>query len=158
MIKTISINGSEELTLSSEPYFYKSDKYAWIKNKSSDDIFASADNSHFISIPAGLSGRIEILRGNKIFVTGSGDIEIHTSDVSVCPFRSIGTGGDGGSAAVLGTKTVSENGIYNASEDGFDGYSKVTVNVSADIDIYCGRTVPDNTTGSDGDIYIRYIG
>lgn len=58
----------------------------------------------------------------------------------------------------LGIKTIISNGTYDASDDDYDGYSRVTVNVSEEIDIYCGRTVPDNTTGSDGDIYIQYIG
>ena len=86
LIKTISIDGSEEIVLSSGPYFYKSEKYAWIKNRSSDEMYASSDGTHFISIPAGLSVRIELKSGNKIFITGSGDAEIHTSDVSFCPF------------------------------------------------------------------------
>lgn len=35
----------------------------------------------------------------------------------------------GGTAATLGTKTIDENGIYNASDDSLDGYSQVTVDV-----------------------------
>lgn len=35
----------------------------------------------------------------------------------------------GGSSATLGTKTIDENGIYNASSDNLDGYSTVTVDV-----------------------------
>ena len=35
----------------------------------------------------------------------------------------------GGGSAVLGTKTVTANGTYNASSDSYDGYSQVTVNV-----------------------------
>ena len=35
----------------------------------------------------------------------------------------------GGSAATLGTKDIVENGIYNASDDDLDGYSRVTVEV-----------------------------
>ena len=38
-------------------------------------------------------------------------------------------GGSGGGEAVLKTKTVTANGVYNASSDHADGYSKVTVNV-----------------------------
>lgn len=37
----------------------------------------------------------------------------------------------GGSSATLGTKEIDENGIYNASSDGLDGYSSVTVDVPA---------------------------
>lgn len=35
----------------------------------------------------------------------------------------------GGTAATLGTKTIDENGVYNASDDSLDGYSQVTVDV-----------------------------
>ena len=34
-----------------------------------------------------------------------------------------------GSSAVLGTKTITENGTYSASTDSLDGYSAITVNV-----------------------------
>lgn len=34
------------------------------------------------------------------------------------------------SAPSLGTKTITANGTYNAEDDGYDGYSSVTVNVS----------------------------
>lgn len=33
----------------------------------------------------------------------------------------------------LGTKSITENGTYNASSDGYDGYSQVTVNVSGGV-------------------------
>lgn len=35
----------------------------------------------------------------------------------------------GGAPAVLGHKTITANGIYNASSDSLDGYDQVTVNV-----------------------------
>lgn len=35
----------------------------------------------------------------------------------------------GGTSATLGTKTIDENGIYNASSDDLDGYNQVTVEV-----------------------------
>lgn len=34
-----------------------------------------------------------------------------------------------GGGSTLGTKTITENGTYNASSDNYDGYSQVTVNV-----------------------------
>lgn len=37
----------------------------------------------------------------------------------------------GGGSSTLGTKTITENGTYAASGDNLDGYSSVTVNVSA---------------------------
>lgn len=45
------------------------------------------------------------------------------------------SGGGGGSTLI--TKTITENGTYNASSDNADGYSQVTVNVS-------GGSVSDN--------------
>lgn len=36
----------------------------------------------------------------------------------------------GSGSSALGTKTITENGTYNASADSLDGYSSVTVNVS----------------------------
>lgn len=40
-----------------------------------------------------------------------------------------GSGGGGGSEAVLIDKTISSNGVYNASDDNADGYKKVTAQV-----------------------------
>ena len=40
------------------------------------------------------------------------------------------TTSDLGGSAYLGTKTITVNGTYDASTDGYDGYSEVTVNVS----------------------------
>lgn len=37
----------------------------------------------------------------------------------------------GGGSAVLGQKTITVNGTYDASDDGLDGYDQVTVNVPA---------------------------
>ena len=54
---------------------------------------------------------------------------------NVAGFKIPDTNGDlvtyteGGGSAVLGTKTISANGTYNASSDNYDGYSSVTVNV-----------------------------
>ena len=39
-------------------------------------------------------------------------------------------GGGAGGSAVLTTKSITQNGTYNASADNADGYSQVTVNVS----------------------------
>lgn len=60
----------------------------------------------------------------------------------------------GGSAAILGTKTITENGVYNATDDGVDGYSEVTVETSGvDINEYFG-----NPTGSEmGNAIYQYI-
>ena len=39
-------------------------------------------------------------------------------------------GGSSGGSAVLTTKTINDNGVYEASEDEADGYSRVTVDVT----------------------------
>jgi len=64
--------------------------------------------------------------------------------------------GGGGGSSVLVTKTVTANGVYSASDDNADGYSRVTVNVVPDI--YCGKDPPESSLGNDGDIFIQYIG
>lgn len=55
-------------------------------------------------------------------VKGSGS---HTLQVD----KITSEGGGGGGSATLITKTITENGTYNASSDSADGYSSVTVNV-----------------------------
>ena len=47
----------------------------------------------------------------------------------------------GGGSAVLGQKTITENGTYDASDDGLDGYDQVTVNVT-------GISIDDIATGA----------
>lgn len=39
----------------------------------------------------------------------------------------------GGGGSTLGTKTITQNGTYNATDDNLDGYSEVTVNVSGGV-------------------------
>lgn len=51
-------------------------------------------------------------------------------------------GGDGG--AVLGTKHITSNGIYNASSDNLDGYSSVSVAVSAPAPVLKRKTITEN--------------
>ena len=41
----------------------------------------------------------------------------------------VGTAIESGESAILGTKSITSNGTYNASSDSLDGYSSVTVNV-----------------------------
>lgn len=56
----------------------------------------------------------------------------------------------GGSTPVLGTKTITENGTYSASNDSLDGFSAVTVNVSSSGGGTSGTLVGDGTTKSFG--------
>lgn len=54
-----------------------------------------------------------------ISTTGSGTITLKIEKIVI-----------GGNAS-LGTKTITQNGTYNASSDNLDGYSEVTVNVAS---------------------------
>ena len=55
----------------------------------------------------------------------------------------------GGSEPSLGTKSITANGTYTASDDSLDGYSEVTVNVpssgSVDVDDIVGGTYPSGS-------------
>ena len=57
---------------------------------------------------------------NKGVIVGDGTIDTYASKIN-----EIST-----SSAVLGTKTITENGTYKASDDNLDGYSEVTVETS----------------------------
>lgn len=79
------------------------------------------------------------IKGNKILFSGN----INMSD------------------AILKDKTITENGTYDASEDGVDGYSSVTVNVDGreyDIEqtILEDGTCALNIVNQDAVSYIKY--
>ena len=64
---------------------------------------------------------------NKGVTVGDGTIDTYASKID-----EIST-----SSAVLGTKTITQNGTYNASDDNLDGYSQVKVETSGvDINDY----------------------
>ena len=54
------------------------------------------------------------------------------------------------------SKSITANGTYNASSDNANGYNPVSVNVDHVGIVYAGTTAPDNSIGSDNDIYIQY--
>ena len=70
----------------------------------------------------------------------------------------------GGGGSDLGTKTISENGTYKASDDSLDGYSKVTVNVPAPTGTKSisitenGTTTEDITQYADAEITVNVSG
>ena len=84
------------------------------------------------------------------WLTGSqtilGDSNLLASNIAsgVSIFGVVGTF-EGGASAVLGSKTITANGIYSASNDGYDGYSEVTVDVGSgggeEIDALIMRTI-----------------
>lgn len=61
----------------------------------------------------------------------------------------------------LGTKTITQNGTYNASSDSLDGFSSVTVNVSSGggaSNVVIGEFTTGSTAGSVESISIPYTG
>ena len=67
--------------------------------------------------------------GNGTMFLSIADSSLRTTHTVKVEQESSGGGGSGGSSATLITKTITENGTYNASSDNADGYSIVTVNV-----------------------------
>lgn len=104
-IKTITVSGITSVSFNesgSNPYFYVSERYAWIKNKSSAVMYASLSDdvgegvSGTTEIPSGEASRIELDGTNRLFFSGEGSVEIKTSSSAVCPFNQSRKGGDGG--------------------------------------------------------------
>ena len=81
--------------------------------------------------PSEMAGAIDDI-GGGVTPTGTKQISISangttTEDVAAYASAQITVAVPGAS---LGTKSITENGTYNASSDSLDGYSSVTVNVS----------------------------
>lgn len=64
-------------------------------------------------------------------------------------------GKEGGALALI-SKTITENGVYRAENDGADGYSIVTVNI-AGIEILAGTENPSADIGEDGQLYLLTV-
>ena len=129
-------------------------------------------------LPAGEAVRLTV-NGKTLYVLGSTTLEVHAQNFSDSPFAWNEAGEGGGSDITVvslsatenttytaptgtayspvtvsvspnvGTKSITENGIYTASSDNLDGYSSVTV----DTGIYTGTTTPASALGKDGDYY-----
>lgn len=135
-IRTVTVSGVTAVYFDpngTNPYFYASEKYCWVKNNSDAAMYVSlnetctacADGTALIG--AGETGLIQLSPANTVYISGTGSAEIRTTDIAVCPFKVPSKGGD---ESVLIAKTITENGIYSAAADSADGYSSVTVNVS----------------------------
>jgi hypothetical protein len=105
MIKNVTVSGITEINFNTDgktPYFYASEKYCWIKNKSDAVMYVSLDESCTAGadgtalIPAGEARRMIISPENKIYISGMGDAEIDTGDRAECPFKISAKGGGSG--------------------------------------------------------------
>lgn len=73
------------------------------------------------------------------FNTDTEDITITKWNAAADTSKTLQTNMNGGGGSVLGTKTITANGTYDAEDDHLDGYSSVTVNVEAS-----GGITPDD--------------
>lgn len=54
------------------------------------------------------------------------------------------------------SKTITTNGTYDSTDEGYDGYSEIVVNVEvSEMNYYTGSSAPSSSLGSNGDIYIQ---
>lgn len=90
MIKNIDL--TEETTVinfnenNSDPYFYLSNKYCWIKNTGSSAVSVSAAGAESVSVSSGECFRVNTPPNNMIVFTGTGSVIIATGNESVSPF------------------------------------------------------------------------
>lgn len=103
-IRTVTVSGVTAVYFdpnSTNPYFYASEKYCWVKNNSTAAMYVSLDSTCTAGadgtalIAAGETGLIQLSPANTIYISGSGSAEIRTTDVAVCPFNAGGKGGEG---------------------------------------------------------------
>ena len=120
-IRTVTVSGVTAVYFdpnSTNPYFYASEKYCWVKNNSNAAMYVSlnetctagADGTALIA--AGEVGMIQLSPANTIYISGSGSAEIRTTDVAVCPFKVQGKGGESETYIPFGqVLTYTSNGI-----------------------------------------------
>jgi len=97
-----------------EPFFYLSEKFVWVKNKSPSEIYVSdtevfdAGADGVSAVPAGECVLVNTPPANIIYLSGDGDAEIYTSDAALCPWEGGASGGGGGTPADVQPLTVSQ--------------------------------------------------
>lgn len=69
-----------------DPYFYLSNKYAWVKNTGGSDIGVAVTGADSVSVGAGECYRVNTPPDNTITLSGVGSVLIVTGNESVSPF------------------------------------------------------------------------
>lgn len=90
MIKTVELSGDMNLMFT--------DRFIWVRNLSDSTVTVSMSGES-VDIPGGHASRFdrEASDYDKLTVSGSGTVEIHTTDIPQCPFRIMGDASGGGS-------------------------------------------------------------
>ena len=116
-IRTIAVSDITAVNFDidmTNPYFYLSEKFVWVKNRSPSVMLVSGKNifdagdDGVSEIPAGECVMLNMPPTNIIYLSGDGDAEIYTSDVAVCPWEGGASGGGGGTPADVQPLTVSQ--------------------------------------------------
>ena len=97
-----------------------------------------------------------LLNGGSLFYLAVHGSATHT--LKVDKIISYSGGGGGGGSATLITKTITQNGTYDAEDDSADGYSSVTVNVPTGASNVVTGTFKGTTTGAAMDVNLNYSG
>ena len=104
MIKTLTLDGLTSVTIKQSAYDMA--RFCWVNNRSDADVFASCVNDRctenadgVLRVPAKEYRMLDTESYEKLYLCGSGTMEIVTSAYAVCPF---GEGKKGGGASISG--------------------------------------------------------
>ena len=121
--KTVNPTTSEQVVMADEGYELASVTVTAVTNEIDSNIQAGNIKDGVTIL--GVTGTLE--EG----ITPTGQLEITENGVrDVTQYASVNVNVPSGEPT-LGTKTITANGTYNASDDNLDGYSSVTVNVTS---------------------------
>lgn len=154
IIMPITVSGVTTVDFRTINGGWPANKYIWIKNRSSDAVYASTSSdvaegvNGSTEIPSGEAGMILMGSNSMIYISGDGDVEIKASDFAECPFKVQGKGG--GSAGTVDYNTQVENKpkINNITVSGnktFSDYGLEWVEPDVVSDIFDGtETINEN--------------
>ena len=166
-IKTIvSVDGINTVDFSGS-----ANRFYWFHNIGTTTVYVS-DRENAV---AGNDGVAELSAGNtvcietekdRVYILGSGKVEIHNTRSKLCPFRNAPVSSGGG---VIIPLNVVEPGSYWAKDYGCDGFDPVNVSNMykklyeqltgelPDVTDDNGNIIPDAVTNSDNDAFADYL-